>query len=478
MGRYEMTESRFALATRIIPIGRLMGSWTHKLVSLLIVALFMSASAQVRCDTSDDDPSLEFHWSAATGSVDHYNVYVSINGAAYSSVGTTSTAPTAQNPYALPIVAEDGKTYQLQVEAEDAKGTTGPMSDSSDLVWCKLRSPGDVNGQTVGDADGNLRVSAGDWAIMCLAWGLPRGNSSFDYRADFNYDDTIDILDLTIVGSRWGNVYSGTAGSPMPVVPVASGGKCKIRLIGGKALRVGEESYINIVIEGAEDIYAMDFEVSFDPALVKVEEIERGTFFSTASGHKPVTSLSAADHSSLIAESWIAGEISQGHGRISPTLTAVPLGSSDGMSGDGVIATLKLTAISGGVSPISLKNIHAYDSKLNPIAATPIAAALEIEAAEYLLAQNYPNPFNPETWIPYALAEECERVTVIIYGVLGEEIRRLDLGHRNAGFYTTKARAAYWDGKNEDGIEVASGVYFYQIKAGDFSAVRKMVVLR
>ncbi len=103
---------------------------------------------------------------------------------------------------------------------------------------------------------------------------------------------------------------------------------------------------------------------------------------------------------------------------------------------------------------------------------------LAIGAAKYLLEQNYPNPFNPVTWIPYALADESNRVTVTIYSMLGEEIRRLELGHRNAGFYTTKDRAAYWDGKNEDGISVASGVYFYQIKAGDFSAVRKMVVLK
>jgi hypothetical protein len=179
-----------------------------------------------------------------------------------------------------------------------------------------------------------------------------------------------------------------------------------------------------------------------------------------------------------VPSSWIAGEIRQNYGRISPTLTAVPLGSSIGRGGSGVIATLKLTAISGGVSHISLSSIHVYDSKLNAVAVTPVSAALAIEATKNLLAQNYPNPFNPETWIPYALAGECDRVTITIYSVLGKEIRQLKLGPKGAGFYTTRDRAAYWDGKNEDGINVASGVYFYQIKGGEFSAVRKMTVLK
>ncbi len=88
---------------------------------------------------------------------------------------------------------------------------------------------------------------------------------------------------------------------------------------------------------------------------------------------------------------------------------------------------------------------------------------------------NYPNPFNPETWIPYELAEGSE-VTIRVYSVSGLLIRTLDLGHRPAGFYTTKDRSAYWNGRNEAGEEVSSGIYFYSISAGDFSAMRKMVV--
>ena len=91
------------------------------------------------------------------------------------------------------------------------------------------------------------------------------------------------------------------------------------------------------------------------------------------------------------------------------------------------------------------------------------------------LLPNYPNPFNPETWIPYQLAKSAE-VTLTIYAVNGQVVRRLALGHQAAGIYQSKSRAAYWDGKNLFGEPVASGLYFYTLTAGDFTATRKMLI--
>ena len=88
---------------------------------------------------------------------------------------------------------------------------------------------------------------------------------------------------------------------------------------------------------------------------------------------------------------------------------------------------------------------------------------------------NFPNPFNPETWIPYQLAKDAE-VTVTIYAPNGQVVRRLALEHQSAGAYQSRSRAAYWDGRNEFGEPVASGVYFYTLTAGDFSATRKMLI--
>ena len=94
---------------------------------------------------------------------------------------------------------------------------------------------------------------------------------------------------------------------------------------------------------------------------------------------------------------------------------------------------------------------------------------------ETILLANYPNPFNPETWIPYQLSKPGD-VILHIYSVNGALIRTLGLGHQSAGTYHSKSRAAYWDGRNELGEHVASGIYFYTLSAGDFTATRKMLI--
>ena len=96
---------------------------------------------------------------------------------------------------------------------------------------------------------------------------------------------------------------------------------------------------------------------------------------------------------------------------------------------------------------------------------------------ETLLLSNYPNPFNPETWIPYELATDTN-VRITIYNTHGVVIRTLEFGHQSAGYYTGRERAAYWDGRNALGEQVASGIYFYQFETDDMSSMRKMVILK
>ena len=98
----------------------------------------------------------------------------------------------------------------------------------------------------------------------------------------------------------------------------------------------------------------------------------------------------------------------------------------------------------------------------------------ELPNSTALLA-NYPNPFNPETWIPYQLAKPAE-VSISIHSADGKLIRTLKLGQLPAGTYHNKYRSAYWDGCNEFGEPVASGIYFYTFSADNFTATRKMVI--
>ena len=106
----------------------------------------------------------------------------------------------------------------------------------------------------------------------------------------------------------------------------------------------------------------------------------------------------------------------------------------------------------------------AYSAPTQPLA--PVETAL---------LPNYPNPFNPETWIPYQLSKDSE-VTITIYDTKGVSVRTLALGHQQAGIYQSRRRAAYWDGRNAVGEPVASGVYFYTLSAGDFTATRKLLI--
>ncbi len=93
------------------------------------------------------------------------------------------------------------------------------------------------------------------------------------------------------------------------------------------------------------------------------------------------------------------------------------------------------------------------------------------------LLANYPNPFNPETWIPYHLAKASD-VQITIYDARGAVVRQLDLGHQREGYYTHRSRAAHWEGKNDVGERVATGIYFYQLQADNVSFLRKMVILK
>ena len=137
-----------------------------------------------------------------------------------------------------------------------------------------------------------------------------------------------------------------------------------------------------------------------------------------------------------------------------------------------------------GVKPLQY-TVTAEDVKRSLIQ-LPALGAYEIPAETELLA-NYPNPFNPETWIPYRLAEDAF-ITLSIYDRNGHIVRTLDVGYQTAAAYEDRSKAIYWDGKNEFGEQVASGIYFYHLSAGhsgpsvshrsDFSATRKMVILK
>ena len=168
--------------------------------------------------------------------------------------------------------------------------------------------------------------------------------------------------------------------------------------------------------------------------------------------------------------------------------------SPEDVNGDGVVNIFDLTLVAQGIGGAAAPAARGIDSATIEtwIAGARLAddgsiafrqgianlqnllASLIIPQETALLA-NYPNPFNPETWIPYQLAAPAE-VTLAIYDMNGAAVRRLAIGHQAAGMYQSRNRAAYWDGRNGRGESVASGLYFYTLRAGEFTATRKMLI--
>ena len=170
------------------------------------------------------------------------------------------------------------------------------------------------------------------------------------------------------------------------------------------------------------------------------------------------------------------------------------------VNGDGVVNVFDLVQVAGAIGGGAAPPAHSPD--LSIISAADVerwlagAQGLGVGDANFqqgirflegllsaltpketTLLPNYPNPFNPETWIPYRLAREAE-VAITIYDTKGTLVRRLALGNQAAGYYAERGKAAYWDGRNEDGEAVASGIYIYQFRAGNYAASRRMVIVK
>ena len=147
------------------------------------------------------------------------------------------------------------------------------------------------------------------------------------------------------------------------------------------------------------------------------------------------------------------------------------------------IASVNESINAGESTDVSVSGIWEQDGSTNQTVSieldvttiTGLAPAAQPMPSETVLMSNFPNPFNPETWIPYQLAKPSE-VTLTIYDMRGVVVRELKLGHQAAGVYSSRSRAIHWDGRNSIGEKVATGVYFYTLKAGDFTATRKMLI--
>jgi len=283
-------------------------------------------------------------------------------------------------------------------------------------------------------------------------------------RWDVNEDGVVDIADLVLVGIHFGEDYRQNA----PISPLV--GKMRSKYAEGDLWLEAKVQFdsvphlrIQLKTTPITDLYGYQFILSFDPTALEL---------LTAMGNPQLKQDGEQTY-------WTVSEK-----RAFITATHVRQATKHGINANGTLATIIFrvkNTESSKSSPLNLTGIELADSKAQLIPVNIKHSNLNLRQlftpSSSLLAQNYPNPFNPETWLPYQLASDAA-VTISIYNPNGRLIRMLHLGDRKAGIYMTKARAAYWDGKDNSGQRVASGVYFYSMQADDFMATRKMVIAK
>jgi hypothetical protein len=204
---------------------------------------------------------------------------------------------------------------------------------------------------------------------------------------------------------------------------------------------------LSIILDNATNVFTAEFELTYDARLLKISEVSKTS----------LTSDSVMEYNNKNA------------GKLRFALV-----NGLALSGTGSLADVQFELTPGASSTAAFESIKLTKVELN---AGLTKATLGRLPQRLTLLQNYPNPFNPETWIPYELNQTAD-VEVQIYNLNGQIVRRLRLGQQFPGSYITRHKAAYWDGANEKGEKVSSGVYFYQLKAGGKSLVRKMVIIK
>jgi len=285
--------------------------------------------------------------------------------------------------------------------------------------------------------------------------------------SDINGDSIVDIKDLVLTARGLTDGVPIPAGEKEATAAPSRNANANVwlKINQRKSDAFSNTLQIDLMADCMQELYAFQFELSFEPDILEVVEIEKG-------------SLLDSDGS---ATYWRLPRIDAKAGTIIAACTRI---ASESVSETGVLATVTFNVNGDGwqsVNPLKTVILRISDARGDIVENKLIANGLDFRKAlmprSTKLLQNYPNPFNPETWIPYQLAQDAV-VTISIYDIQGRLVRKLNLGRKLAGVYITKERASYWNGRNNAGEKVSSGIYFYQLQADDYSATKRMLILK
>ncbi len=234
-------------------------------------------------------------------------------------------------------------------------------------------------------------------------------------------------------------------------------------------IAIGDNFTVNLNVENVTDVGGWQADLTFDPKVLTAQSVTEGDFLKQDEGE------------TFFQKGTIKNQIGKITNIKAARLTRTPV------RGHGTLLSVTFKALRNGESKLTLQNFQvgtrggektrSIPPDITIVVGDGAPAAPSLRPDETALLHNYPNPFNPETWIPYQLSEPAD-VTIRIYAASGVLVRTLVLGYQPVGIYQYRSRAAYWDGKNEVGESVASGIYFYTLTAGDFTATRKMLIMK
>ncbi|MBI1928124.1 T9SS type A sorting domain-containing protein, partial [Candidatus Poribacteria bacterium] len=322
------------------------------------------------------------------------------------------------------------------------------------------------------DVNGDGKVDIFDLVIVGGQFGkTPPDNLA----ADVNVDGTVNIFDLVLVGSHFGEIIGSTAAAPV-ALNRTSASDVEMRMVAEvekSAPALGNLVTIRVHANSSVKLGGVHFDLRFDTQRLSIVEATKGGWFEAQGSQSYWLPPKVAD-----------GRLTLASVALSPLPSPTALGEGPGVREASVFAQIPFRVkgdVNAAMESIRMENVQVADLDGQSILANwqnrVDITSLTKRSFQNALLQNYPNPFNPETWMPYTLAEDAH-VIITIYNVLGQPVRKINLGFVPAGEYTSKERASYWDGRNERGEPVASGMYFYTIQAGKFVASKKLVVLK
>jgi len=294
---------------------------------------------------------------------------------------------------------------------------------------------GDVNN------DGKIRVDDAILALQISA-NLIKPDDYQKLAADMNNDGKVGVDDAIIILRKSINLEAPSKESALAKNQIS----VMLRDAYGMS---GETIVVPLEIDNADIVAGGDICISYSSAVLK------------AIG---VTSDS---------DTLLVGNVNES-GKI-----RIAFANTSRLSGR-TLARIRFKVLRDATSPLTIESAELYNLNVFPINISKANAEFSsyaIPPERSNLLQNFPNPLNPDTWIPYQLKEGSE-VKIQIHNVMGYLVRELKLGYKPSGTYVTYDRAAYWDGRNDAGELVSSGVYFYSIQAGKYSLTRKMIIVR